>query len=266
MDYVQKAIEKARRERQGRTGALGRQGRQSTDSVARGRAGELKVEYTRTRQAQPDRRVLMDQRVIAAFDDDDRAEPFRQLRTQLLRTFRANGWRSLAITSARGGAGKTFTAINLAIALAREVTQTVLLVDLDLAKPDVAQLMGINVEHGLVDHLMGDMSLEKILVNPGFERLVLLPSLHVDGPTSEILSAPRTKQLLQELVDRYTDRLIIFDLPPLLRDDDAMVMTPLADATLLVVEEGVTTKDDLERCSHLLAGSNVLGTVLNKAQ
>lgn len=261
MDYVQKAIEKARKERHGVGRGLAR-----VSPPGRDGGGALKVEYTKTRQAQADREALLNHRLIAAFDDDDRAEPFRQLRTLLLRTFRDNGWRSLAITSARGGAGKTFTAINLAIALAREVSQTVLLVDLDLGKPNVAQLMGIDVKHGLVDHLVHDMPLEEILVNPGFERLVLLPSLGVKGPTSEILSSPRTRQLLQELVERYMDRLIIFDLPPLLRDDDAMVMTPLADATLLVVEEGVTTSDDLERCAQLLQGANVLGTVLNKAQ
>lgn len=223
------------------------------------------VDYTHTRRIDLNPRVLMDNRVIAAFEHDQRSEAYRQLRTRILGDFRRNNWRTLAITSAYHGEGKTLTAVNVAIALAQEVNQTVLLVDLDFKGPNVMDVLGATAEAGLVECLNGDVSLQDIMVNPGLERLVIVPSLPVAGHTSEILSSPRMRAMLEEMINRYPERLIIFDLPPLLRDDDALVFTPYVDASLLVVESGGSTRfHDVERCLQLLQGTNVIGTVFNK--
>lgn len=273
MEYVKDAIEKARREREARGDeppaapsadrAQPEQPRKPAPVLPAGEA--VQVEYTKTRSEQLNRRVLMDNRIVAAFETDARAEPYRQLRTQVLKKMRDNGWRTLALTSAHPDAGKTLTAVNLAIALARELNQTVLLVDLDFKGPNILDMLGIQAEAGLVEHLQGKVELEDILVNPGLERLTILPALPVAGVTSELLSSPVMKATLDEIVGRYEDRFLIFDLPPLLRDDDALVFTPYVDATLLVVENGVTTPADMERCVQLLEGTHVLGTVFNKA-
>ncbi len=121
------------------------------------------------------------------------------------------------------------------------------------------------MEFGLVDYLEGRAKLEDLLFNPGFDRLVVLPGTPQGSYASEILSSPKMHSLMQELKQRYESRIIIFDLPPLLRNDDALVFTPQVDTNLLVVEEGVSTPDDIQKCLHLLQGSDLLGTILNKA-
>lgn len=273
MEYVKDAIEKARLERE--------QGQQSAPQEppaqpAAEHAPEVKqprqaqhgraihVEYTQTRRVNVSNQVLLDNRVVSAFENDQRAEPYRQLRTLILKKFSENNWRTLAITSAHRHAGKTLTAVNLAIALSKDMNQTILLADMDLKGPNILDALGITVGAGLVEHLTQDVPFEDILVNPGFDRLTVLPAVPVPGDTSEILSSPAMKVALEELVNRYSDRLIVFDLPPLLGDDDALVFAPYVDATLIVVENGVTTPEELKRCYQLLEGTHIIGTVLNK--
>ena len=268
MEYIKDAVEKARKERDEKSAndnGPDKVDAQETSVDTKLTSSEHSIACTETRLAQLDPRILIANRVVAAFDNDERAEPYRQLRTQVLTKFRQNQWRTLAITSAGNGAGKTLTAINLAITIAKELNQTVLLVDMDFKGPNVLDILGLSTDLGLLDYLDGKAELNEILVNPGLERLTILPSTPVSGVTSERLSSPRMKAVLEDIVNRYSDRLVIFDLPPLLRDDDALVFAPYADAALLVVESDVTTPEELERCVQLLEGSNILGTVFNKA-
>lgn len=269
MEYVQKAIELARKEREAKGESIPEAESpippaEEPATREQGATPADAIQYTQTRSIELDSGVLMRNRIVAAFDDE-RAEPYRQLRTQILRKCQKDNMRTLAITGAHEGAGKTLTAINTAIAIAKEVNQTVLLVDLDFKGPSIAEVLGVSIDVGLVEYLRGECALSDAMINPGLERLVVLPALHMTGPTSEILSSPEMRATLKELVNRYEDRIIIFDLPPLLRDDDALVFTPDVDGTLLVVEQGVTTPDQVERCLHLLKDANVVGTVFNKA-
>jgi Mrp family chromosome partitioning ATPase len=224
-----------------------------------------RVEYTQTRSVAPSLAHLRNQRIIAGLEHDQRAESYRQLRTQILRKLRENQWRTLAVTSPNNRAGKTLTALNLAISLSLEVNQTVLLVDLDLRHPSILEKLGIDAEYGLMDYLEGRAELSDVMINPGYERLVVLPSLP-GSYRSEILSSPQMADLLREIVNRYESRLIIFDLPALLNDDDALVFAPFADATLLVVEDGISKRLDIERSLQLLEGTRLIGTVLNKVR
>ncbi|ARN74081.1 CpsD/CapB family tyrosine-protein kinase [Oceanicoccus sagamiensis] len=268
MDYIQQAIDKARDERQGKIGQEPNEN--VAPSTAAPAAASMKgvpgeISYTKTRQVTLDEDMLRKNRVVAGFNFDQRAEPYRQLRTQVLQKLRANSWKTLAVTSPNENAGKTLTAVNLAISLSKEVNQTVLLVDLDLRTPSVLNALAIEVDHGLMDHLNDDVSLGDILVNPDFERLVILPGKANENYSSEILSSPKMTELLQDLTNRYESRILIFDLPALLVNDDALTFTPFVDAALLVVEEGVTTADQIERSLQMLEGTNLLGTILNKA-
>ena len=288
MEYVKDAIEKARleRERMGlapedsseqpekeqqrealqKTAGRAKADRKpaakpaTTDKHSEG----IHVEYSQTRRVKVSNQVLLDNRIVSAFESDHRAEPYRQLRTLVLKRFAEKNWRTLAITSAHRHAGKTLTAVNLAISLSKDMNQTILLADMDLKGPNILDALGVTVDKGLVEHLMQGVPLADILVNPGFDRLTVLPATPVAGDTSEILSSPAMKETLGELVNRYNDRLIVFDLPPLLADDDALVFAPYVDATLLVVESGVTTPEELKRCYQLLEGTPIIGTILNK--
>ena len=141
-----------------------------------------------------------------------------------------------------------------------------MLVDLDLRDPNVHTTLGIDIDKGIVDHLLDGEPLENILINPEFPRMVVLPGIPQGRHSSEILSSPEMTSFMNDITSRYPDRIIIFDLPPLLRNDDAMVFVPKADAWLLVVEDGATRAYDLERSLQLLGQSRVIGTVLNKAQ
>ena len=209
---------------------------------------------------------LREKRVIAASNQDDRVGPYRQLRTQLLKTMQDNRWQTLAITSAHVGAGKTLTSANLAISMSRNSATTVLLVDLDLETPTTHHVLNLDSDKGLVDYLEGRAELGEILFNPGLERLAVLVGRSAGKKASELLATPRMQHLIHDLCHQDENNITIFDLPPLLRNDDAVLFAPFADATLVVVEDGVTTEDQLRESMRLLEKANVIGTILNKAR
>jgi capsular exopolysaccharide synthesis family protein len=236
-----------------------------------GRAGSISAlaegspTYTRTRTMTLDPAYLRDHRVVTGQVYSDAAEAYKVLRTQVLQRLRANGWRTLGITATRQGHGKTLTALNLAISLAMEVNQTVLLVDLDLRHPVLGRYLSKDNLYGISDYLIGRHDISEILINPGIERLVILPGNEHFINSSEQLSSPRMVQLVNELKSRYPDRIVLFDLPPLLLGDDVMAFAPNLDAIMLVLEEGKTTTEELRRAYELLEGQNIVGTVLNKS-
>jgi capsular exopolysaccharide synthesis family protein len=263
MDFIQRAIDKARTERGDATPAPETSERPERKRPA---ASAGRIEYTQTRSQKPRNDVLAGNRVIAGLDHDRRAESYRQLRTQVLHKLRDNGWHTLAVTSPNAHAGKSLTALNLAISLSMEVNQTVLLVDLDLRNPSLLDKLGLDAQHGLIDYLEGRAELKDVLINPGFERLVILPNLPGTAHRSELLTSPQMHALLDDIVSRYESRIIIFDLPAVLDDDDALLFAPHADALLMVVEDGVSKRSEIERALQLLKGKPLLGTVLNKAR
>jgi protein-tyrosine kinase len=277
MEHIQRAIEKARSEREGAIGQKAeRDGENFSDSSDTVDKGEIKrngldtsvgVEYSKTRRVNISDAELKERNIFAGFAHDPRSEPYRQLRSQVLKKMRAEKWQTLAITSPTLGNGKTLTALNLAISLSQEVNQTVLLVDLDLRNPGVASALGIEItEHGIVDCVMHKIPLENILINPGYNRLVIAPGTPQGHQTSEILSSPKMQSLQAELRSRYVDRLIIYDLPALLSSDDALVFAPHADAVLLVIEDGGANESELKQAMKLLEGTQILGVVVNKCR
>jgi len=224
------------------------------------------IRYTKTKTVSLDPEVLRNNRVIMGLYNDPRADIFRVLRTNVIRQLRENNWNSFAITSATLGAGKTFISVNLAIAIAMEGNQSVLLVDADLKRPAVSNYLDLQLEAGLFDYLNGNISLEDILINPGIERLVILPGRNSNTNTSELISSRKMVDLIKEIKSRYESRIIIFDLPPLFAADDALLFMPHIDAALLVVEDGKNTSDELQHSMHILEQTNLLGLVVNKSR
>jgi len=224
------------------------------------------IRYTKTKTISLDPEVLRNNRVIMGLYNDPRADIFRVLRTNVIRQLRENNWNSFAITSATLGAGKTFISVNLAIAIAMEGNQSVLLVDADLKRPAVGNYLDLQLEAGLFDYLNGNISLEDILINPGIERLVILPGRNSNTNTSELISSRKMVDLIKEIKSRYESRIIIFDLPPLFAADDALLFMPYIDAVLLVVEDEKNTSDELQHSMHILEQTNLLGLVVNKSK
>ena len=223
------------------------------------------IVYTQSRQIQVGQNVLAESRLIAGNASDPRALSFKMLRTQALQIMRDKTWSTLAVTGPSDGIGKSLVATNLAISMSLEVNQTVLLVDLDLRKPTIHRYFAFEPELGLLDYFSADARIEDMLVNPGFKRLLILPGRGSTTESSELLSSPRMINLAQELKLRYKARVVIYDLPPVLNSDDALVFLPNVDSTLLVVENGRNTTSEVQSTMRLLQGTNMLGTVLNKA-
>lgn len=197
---------------------------------------------------------------------DPAAAAYRMLRTQVLQRLDAHAWRSIAIFSPGADEGKTTTAINLAVSLASDQLHTVLLVDFDFRSPALGDCLGLAPEVGGDDVLMRRAPLEDSLYHPqGFERLVVLPARAALANSSEILAGPDSRELVAELRARYPERVIIFDLPPVLRADDALSFAPLVECGLVVAAEGRTRRNDLSRTIELLRDTPLLGTVLNRA-
>lgn len=211
--------------------------------------------------------VQMDRhRIVAHRTRSKEADKFRILRTQVLQAMAHAGMRTLGITSPNYGDGKTTIALNLALSIALDLKQTVLLVDLDLRKPNVMDYLGLVAPIGLTDYFMRDVPIADCLIRPSFDRLTLLPAGRMLENSSEVLGSPKIAALAEEMKARYADRLIIYDMPPVLAQDDPMVFLPHVDGVLLVVNEGATSTQDLRSAMRALGGAHVIGTVLNNSQ
>jgi capsular exopolysaccharide synthesis family protein len=191
--------------------------------------------------------------------------PYKILRTRVLHRMRSNRWNRLAITSCGPGEGKSLTAINLAISLALQEQQNVVLLDLDLIHPSLYQYLGIEPEAGLSNYFNGGAQLEDLLISPGIDRLLVLGSETPIENSSETLRSSRMLELLDKVASRDSSSIIVFDMPPLLRSDDVLAFGPLVDALLLVVTPGKTSRVELEKAKEYLQEFNLLGTALNKS-
>ncbi len=223
------------------------------------------LEYTHTQIQTISEQHLRDNRVIAGFPDDPNSSPFRILRTQLMQELRQHELNSIAITAAHSGAGKSLVAANLAVSLSLMTNITVLLVDLDLRNPSIHHYFDIDVKYGLYDYLTDAIPLKNILVNPGIDRLVVLPGSKPTSGSSELLATKEALNLIDEICSRYASRIILFDLPPLIGLDDALVVLPKIDASIFVVEANKTTEAELQQSMQILEDHHLLGTVFNKA-
>ena len=210
--------------------------------------------------------TLKERRVVSASDAQPAGHAYRMLRTQVLQRARSNGLTTLGVISAVNGEGKTLTAVNLALSLAAEPNQTVLLLDLDLRRPAVARTLGLTAERGLESWFAGDMPTRNVCYGvEGVERFFVFPTMAPVSGSSEVLAGIATRKLFTELKGRDPGRLLIVDLPPVLLSDDALTVAPLLDAVVLVVNERRTKREDIVRVVELLGNTRIVGTVLNRS-
>lgn len=262
MERIKKAIEEARLARG--TGDVIRP--TVIEAMRRPNPDPAFIEYAQTKTVTLDDKALDRNRVLCGRTADEVTAAYRILRTQVLQQMAQHGWTSLAVTSPIRGDGKTLTAVNLAISIAREVNYTVLLADLDFHEGGVHRCLEYKPDMDLVKYLKDDESLSSALFNPGIPRLVVLPSVGPTENSSELLTSPKMQALVTELRTRYASRLIVFDLPPLLATDDAIAFLPFVDAVLLVVQDGVTREEELRRSLELIDDTPVAGFVLNRSR
>ncbi|HVW70339.1 MAG TPA: CpsD/CapB family tyrosine-protein kinase [Steroidobacteraceae bacterium] len=210
--------------------------------------------------------ALKERRIVAKDDALPANQAYRMLRTQVLQRARTHGLTTLGVISAMNGEGKTLTAINLALVLAAEPNQTVLLVDLDLRHPNVARTLSLNVERGLETWFGGEEPTRNVCYGvEGVERLFILPTLQSVSNSSEVLASVGTRKLFNDLKGRDPGRVLLVDLPPVLLTDDALTVAPLLDGVVLVVNERRTRREDVVRVVDLLGNTRIVGTVLNRS-
>jgi protein-tyrosine kinase len=194
---------------------------------------------------------------------------YRMLRTRLMQRMRSNNWRVLGVSAAGEGEGKTLTAINLAMSIAAEVGQEAVLLELDMRRPGIHQILGISPQGftSVSSYLQGDTAdVRDLLFCPGVERLGCMLNASPLERASDLLASSRGQQLFTELRRRLLPQtIIVVDLPPLLSTDDALVVAPMLDALLFVVAEGQTKRSELAEAHQMLEEFNVIGTVLNKS-
>jgi protein-tyrosine kinase len=208
--------------------------------------------------------VLERERILPPGAGGPNGGAYKMLRTQVLRRLDELNANSLAVIGSAAGTGKTLTALNLAIAIAADLDRTALLVDLDLRKPSVHRKLGIDCRVGIDDCLRRGQPLKDAMLRlVGYERLVILPARERCEDSSELLASQRTQECIREMRLRYKDRILIFDLPPVLQADDALAFSRHVQAALLVVGEGRTQRADVSRTIELLRSLPILGTVLN---
>jgi protein-tyrosine kinase len=173
----------------------------------------------------------------------------------------------IMVTSALAGEGKTHTAFNLALNVAREHDYTVLLVDADVIKRDTSTLLGIADRPGLMDLLSDDkLHVGDTLLRTDTSHLVVLPAGKYQAQATELLASREMQRLVSELSNRYPDRIILFDSPPLLATAEAQVLAGLMGQVVLVVEAGRTPQSVVEDAIATLNTSQAIGLVLNKNQ
>ena len=206
----------------------------------------------------------LDHRLVAAFSPQSlAAEQYRSLRTRLKSAEHGRTMRTVVVTSPNKGDGKSLTAANLAITMAQEFQQRVLLVDGDLRRPTIHALFGIGETPGLSDVLAGGAALDDALVTLPQHELTILPSGRIPSQPAELLGSTAMRRTLDGLRTRF-DRILI-DMPPVAPLADVSIALGMVDGLLMIVRAGVTPKPAIERALSGLDMSKVLGLVLNDA-
>lgn len=213
-----------------------------------------------------DTELLEDNRVVGfgAFSPTA-LSAYRMIRTRVLQSLRANGWRSVAITSANMGEGKSLTSINLALSLSREGNQNVFLIDLDMRRPSLARYLGVYPTRGVQDFFEGNADAASIFFRIGPPGLAIAATTESRDNSSELLSSDRLPALLDYIFGLDPKAVVLLDMPPLLVADDAIAVAPRVDSILLVASEGKTKRSDLAGAIELVQQHGLVGVILNRS-
>ena len=209
---------------------------------------------------------LLESRRIVSYDGkDSRSRPYDMLRTQILQSMDANGWKVLGITSPSPRCGKTVTAINLGFSIARQSERSVALVDLDLQRPQISHYFGITpLSEGALGVLEGRTTLRNVTmpVRAGNQQMVVIPTASAKV-SAELMSSRPLGNLLRDLRKEF--QIVLLDLPPILSSDDVIALLPQIDCVLLVTAVGLTKASEVEECMRHVQPSQLVRVVLNKA-
>jgi protein-tyrosine kinase len=239
-----------------------------TDSVdecqEKERLGWVSPRYTVTRAVKLDQNLILSNRCVAFLPNAPELDHYRMLRTRILQAVQERGGNTIMITSALPGDGKTLTSINLALTFAREFSQTALLVDCDLKRQNIHEVLGYESDKGMVDHLLYDTPLKDLMIWPGVEKLTVISGGKTISGSSELLGSQRMREVVNDMKNRYPERYVFFDLPPVLVGADALCFAQLVDHIVVVVSAGRTPVPEVNKALQLLPREKIIGLVLNR--
>ncbi|MFT5923473.1 MAG: protein-tyrosine kinase [Paraglaciecola sp.] len=173
----------------------------------------------------------------------------------------------IMITSSRQGEGKTFTAINLALSIALEQDKTVLLVDADVLRPNVMKTLELKNEQGLMEYLLGEKEdISDVMCRTNLDKLRIITAGKSHHLSAELLASERMFAAVEEFANRYTDRIVIVDTPPLLGISETAILANLAGQAVVVTEEFKTKLVDVENAVKHLKSEMAIGFIVNKTE
>ncbi len=260
MDRIRDAVTKARKERAAHAPIAG-----SAPSLSGAR-----FQPSQNRAAEAFASIACDfdrfgKHRIISNEQDPVLNAYRVLRTRVLQKMEENNWRTLAVVSPGAGAGKSVTAINLAIAIGSKEGSRATLVDLDFYRPRIAEYLGVKEPPSIVDFFEGTKSLRDITVKPDLADVLLIANERVSRRGAEFLTSPRADEMIARTVNEYGSRVVIFDMSPLLGCDDSIAFLPKVDCALLVAASGKTRVAEFKEAQRILAQTKLVGTILNMA-
>jgi protein-tyrosine kinase len=194
------------------------------------------------------------------------AEQFRLLKNNILFPEKGTPPKSIMITSVSPSEGKSFVAANLAISIAQNIDEYVLLLDCDLRSPSIQSMFGLPDSPGLSEYLSGTQQLSSLLVKSFLDKLTILPAGGIPANPSELLSSERMKRLIREVKQRYSDRYIIFDTPPPHLTSETNAISRQVDGIVIVIQQGKTRKKNVLDLIEMYGKEKILGVVYNFAK
>jgi exopolysaccharide/PEP-CTERM locus tyrosine autokinase len=201
-----------------------------------------------------------------------RAEQYRVIKRPLIKNAMGQGaapihhGNLIMVTSALAGEGKSFTSINLAMSIAAELDNTVMLVDADVARPSVLRMLGLPPGPGLLDILESSADLGSVLLRTNIDKLSILPAGTRHDRATELLASDAMRQLLDDMASRYPDRIIIFDSPPLLLTTESRVLASNMGQIVVVVQADRTLQADVQHALSTIEACPVKMMLLNQAR
>ncbi len=220
-------------------------------------------------------KVLKEKNIIVPGENNDcLVEEFRGIKRPILNNAfgpvsqEVNNSNIVMVSSALPGEGKTFTSLNLAMSMATEMDTTVLLIDADIPRPSVSELIGLDPNlPGLIDMLLDDkVQMSDVLVKTNIENLAILPAGRGHANATEIMASTAMSSLMTEVSKRYSDRVVILDSPPLLITSEAKVLAEKVGQVVMVVESNLTSHEQVKQAMEMLDDNDIVNLVLNKSR
>jgi protein-tyrosine kinase len=206
----------------------------------------------------------VDENIVSLLEPESfEAEQFKHLRTNILFPVSGKPPRSIMVTSSVPGEGKSFVSSNLAVSIAQNIDQHVLLMDCDMRKATIQGNFGFDDVKGLSEYLSKGTSLSSLLLKTEIDKLTILPGGRTPRNPAELMSSKKMAELLKEVTSRYNDRYIIIDSPPPHLTSETSVIARQVDGILLVVKAGSTQRELVGDLLEMMGKEKVLGIVVN---